>query len=1006
MTAIRMTFMYLDDVAGKHNEAANWAYVINKAAKTAGQAVQAHAMFKRLSPQGVYYFAVKQIQQYMGEKNLERVENKAAGVKDAIRDAELAALQKLLEKSQGVIDALKQENSGLKQKLADMKRLEERIRQYMRDVGQDESDPVKDFIEILHGISTTLVPPQSMPKNMDPVAFVRWFLRNSDKTNEGWATAIRMFKRLYENDPTGVAEVEAFFGSVAPDHFTAAQKTEYTADMLNAISMTLQKAFSEDFYTFQSVVKRLLELGVDSRDAVTMTRFFLDQIAMLSREQKVRTLRRILPKTHEPAVRVLIDKIVNATNDHGLTDVEMQGYIARTMGLPSLSPELAAELQDLAKKLADINETAAREGRELTEDEQRMTDVYSAMILARVANQRPPSFSEKVDLIQSMMMLSGFKSAGRNIIGNTMFLMTDTAKDYLATGLDTLLSKYTGGRTIPRPEIAAMIRGGVRGGKESLYDIKHGIDTSVLETGYGVPRGEVLKTKAGKVAMKAFRYKMQFPDRVFQAAAYESHLHGLMKLHGVTKATTDMEAEARDFAAYKTFTDDNPASQFFGGLRAVLNGNFTAKQRVENRHQWGLGSILIKFPRVPGALLMRTLEYSPISLAQALWTLAKPAYEARRFGGTYKENFAKTQKKFATQLANGLLGTPITIGLGILLTGLGLLSGREEDDDKKRSMLQTMGVTQYQMNWSGLMRFIGSGFDKDEALLQEGDTLSTYDWMSPLSIGMAIGANFYQETQSIRGADLPAIEKLTQTTMIAAFSGLQSLAEMSVMSGIARFLDSNGYRTSIANADRDDPYIIEQFINAAVNVPASFVPNELKIVRELLDNTRRYTYSTDALAYAKNLLINKIPGAEKTLPPSVDAFGNLREVYQSNGNNIWNVFFNPAWVNKYKPTHEAMLVLNTLAEKEGTSLDSTGVTPSSVKTYIDITLDGEKKRLVLTNEERMEMQQIVGQNVQAYFRQIPASASLEDKVKTMNKILSEVSAQAKEYMARKKLGLD
>ena len=217
----------------------------------------------------------------------------------------------------------------------------------------------------------------------------------------------------------------------------------------------------------------------------------------------------------------------------------------------------------------------------------------------------------------------------------------------------------------------------IEGGKVSYYDIMHDIDTSQLDTQYGLGGQEVFKSKLGRLAMKAFRLKMTFPDRIAQGAVYQSALEGIMKMKGETKASKETIEAAQYEAQYKTFSDDNAASAALSGLRDLGNNFYRAKYWKSGRQdkvQFGLGSFMIKFPKVPGALLMRTIDYSPpVALVKSLYLLAKPMYDMRKFGGEFTEHF--NQKKFAKSLASGTYGTAVSIGVGYLLTMLGLMTG-------------------------------------------------------------------------------------------------------------------------------------------------------------------------------------------------------------------------------------------------------------------------------------------------------------------------------------------
>ena len=1017
LTIIRMTMTFRAQMTGDFEEAANWVYIVNDAAKNAAQAVQAHSMFQKLDPQSILAFASRQMARYRKPEDQKELENKTNGVKNQMRLADLKALEDLFNDDTAIIKALKRDNTSLKRRLDAAKKLEDRINQNKQFISEFDADPIKDFIEIIHGVTTTVMPVEDMPKTQDPVVFMRWVVKNGDKMSEVWERALRINDLTNETGTMGKAEVMAYMGDLMPESVRSEMpSTDLNQDVINQIMKVIRTEYRSDYRTFNSMVKRLLEIGVTERDAITLTRHINVEINRLSREEKIRTLRKILPNPNSSQAQIFIDKIVNITNEKGLSDAEVQGYLAHMMKIPALTPDLMRELTDLSQRIADINQTAAIEGRKLNQDEQRQVDIMTATILARISAKKPVHWTQKVDLVQSMMMLSMFKSAERNIIGNTLFMTVDTMSDFLIALSDRAISIATGTKpSIPFPQFKAMVKGAVRGAKESYYDIMHGIDTSELDVGYSIQRGQVFSSKGGQAAMKLFRLKMALPDRIAQAAAYESALSGLMKMHGI-KNREDVTQDMKDYALYnaqrKTFTDDNVISRSFSQIRRIGNNFYNPKfdrkgGNTDSDYGWGLGSMLVKFPRVPGALLVRSVEYSPISLVKALFTLVKPAFEAKKHRGTYKQRFGEHhQVKFATQLVHGTFGSMISIGLGYVLSRLGLLLGRREEDKKKRDMLEIMGIRGNQLNWTGLMRFLTSGGDESEAEMRAGDALTSYEWLSPMSLGIAMGANFYHETKSLRGADIDKFDKFMQIAMVSAASGLETITEMSLMRGIADFTNSSGYRTNIEGTDREQSYFLEKVINVAISVPATFIPNALKVTKEMNDNVKYSTYSTDFVTYATRLAMNKVPKLAQKLPPQVDMFGNLKEVYQDNGNNVWNVFFNPAWVNKYTPSPEAVLVLNTMAEKEGTDVESKNVTPNRVSTKIPLTLNGEKTELILNDYEREEMQQIVGKTAETYFKQIDPNLPIEEKVRLMNEILSETSKQAKEYMAKKKLGIE
>ena len=89
----------------------------------------------------------------------------------------------------------------------------------------------------------------------------------------------------------------------------------------------------------------------------------------------------------------------------------------------------------------------------------------------------------------------------------------------------------------------------------------------------------------------------------------------------MTEAEADYYAEQE--ALYRTFQDENFISNVLSGIiKPALNtigfggGNKTiGKLKV---HDFGLGDIVIKYTQVPGALISRAIEFSPVGYVKAL----------------------------------------------------------------------------------------------------------------------------------------------------------------------------------------------------------------------------------------------------------------------------------------------------------------------------------------------------------------------------------------------------
>ena len=203
-------------------------------------------------------------------------------------------------------------------------------------------------------------------------------------------------------------------------------------------------------------------------------------------------------------------------------------------------------------------------------------------------------------------------------------------------------------------------------------------------------------------------------------------------------------------------------------------------------------------------------------------------------------------------------------------------------------------------------------------------------------------------------------------------SAANTIINQSVLQGLNSFLANYPGRT-----------MSDRFGDAAKGIAGSFVPTLSNQVRQVSDNTSRSTYSPKLLPEIKNRAINRIPGLQKQLPPAYDTLGNKRETYQNSGNNLLNVFLNPSFISKYKPSPEAQFVLDTINKTGDKSL---------APRIAQKKLDGEP----LTSKQYSEMQRIMGEAVRNGLSGLSSSGDPERDVKTIEKILREAGKTARE----------
>lgn len=993
LTHIRQMLWVLADARQDYVETNRWFYLFNKANEKAGQAVQANVMIDNMALQGNLSYAMQSFDESISKGKKAAVKAATINLAKKFNEIDRAAAPEAVPNQAELQDELGAQIDEAKRKERALKRILGRLDALENKVGEFDADAVSQYIKTLHGVAAVTQNVESLPKTSDPKAFMQYVVKNIDTLQNEWLAAYRIIRNLHGMDEVFMAEIDAYFGDFIPDrrYQHPLPALELTPENYDQIKNAVVAHYSEDFRTFDAMVYELRKLGLDMQNAVLVARMAQKQLAALTREQKLMAARKIL-KAGSKTKEEILNKIINLSNERGIDDQTVQAFIAKTFKLPGLTPELYDLISRNSKTLADLKKNMLDDGRTyMTEQEKRYASILKAEILAAVQREKKSTWLQKVDLTESISLMSNPKTINRNIVGNFGFATIDLGKDYVAAGIDYAISKGTGRRYIPKPVLLKMFKGFKRGAVEAWEDIwKYSIDTSNLDTGWSVPRGDVFTSKFGRTVMKVFRTVMQLPDRAFQAAAFDSQLAGLMKLYDVADVndvTPEMLEAAQYYASYKTFTDENYLNTSLGKIKSILNFG----------KAWGIGSIVFKFTHVPASLTMRAIEYSPVSLFKAAYYLARPMAEAKAYGGYGNAFSEKYQRKFANALAEGTFGSLVTIGLGAWLTSLGLMTGRPEDDEDKRKLNRAIGMGRgYMMNWSGLWRVLRT-LDPDQAKPQYNDLWSTYSWFSPMNIGISIGANITQDMRKFENDGGSRFDYFTRAGWTSVTSAVESITEMSVLAGLNNFI------YNMTNAPDTEKNFLTAMMKTAASVPSNFVPQVVKGLRDLNDNTmRELGSSSDFLQYAINSILNKVPGASKLLPPAEsDALGNLREVYEENGNNIWNVFFNPAIMSRYTPNSSALMVLNTMVQMEQQGLEKTNMIPQEV--YRNFGYKEIGPTVELTLQEQYDLTSAIRKEVMRRYATIPSQLTLEDKVDRMTKILNEVTKTYKSDMQRKKL---
>jgi hypothetical protein len=613
-----------------------------------------------------------------------------------------------------------------------------------------------------------------------------------------------------------------------------------------------------------------------------------------------------------------------------------------------------------------------------------------------------PTFAQMIASTHYQAMLLNPLTVVRNVVGNEVFYRIDRVSKLLAVPIDVARSKITGSnRTIvfntgqfkwgnffnPTKDFKKGMKIGTKAGWKGVnplglntaYDIKSPAFSSNSQNLGLLKKALVSKFNPLKWTEKTLGVTMRSFDTAGYMRAHNQALREQATLKAMNEglkgstlreaaeryfreADENLMAIASDYGKYATFQDNTALARMLTGAKEGLNklSSNAATLGTGKTKEFGLGSFIIPFPKTPANLIMRALEYSPAGIIRSV-NLVKDYFKT----GKNPLNLREAQMAFS----RAIIGTGGLSGFGYILADKGVLTSAGNSDYEVRDLERMAGKQPSSVNTSAVGRFITNGFNLKDLTLEEGDTFVSYDWMQPLSIAISLGTGI---SQSYKESENPTTgDKI----LGAADSAANTIINMSSLSGINRMVSGPPNETWS-----------EKIAGSLTSAGGSFVPTLSNQFRKLSDNTSRSTYAPTFGEKFQNAAINRIPGKQNLLPPSFNTLGKKKELYQDGTNNIFNIFANPSFVSKYKPSPEAKFVLDYI----NATGDNTVAPRVAVKK-----LDG----IPLTGVQQSEMQRSMGEYVQSQLEmvvpQMEGSTNYEQIKKVLDKILENAGKKAR-----------
>ncbi len=513
---------------------------------------------------------------------------------------------------------------------------------------------------------------------------------------------------------------------------------------------------------------------------------------------------------------------------------------------------------------------------------------------------------------------------------------------------DKIVSKITGKRSTGF-ELGALSRDARAASRRaldrSILEVAANIDlaeNSALE-GYDMSRTRTFDPNGNIVERVLSRweqwngYMLNSSDKFFRGGTEQSSADAIRRANeraGYEVSDADVQETARQVANYRLFQNSGVAAKAADSIREGLNKiGAEAVGREYEKGQFGLGTALTPYTKVPTNIGVKALEFSPLGAAKGFAEIVKTASDAKNG----KASMAQ-QNQAVTDFARGVTGTALIVGLAQVMKSLPFFKDWENEDDKDiKAQNRAEGKSGMQFNIDMIRRFAN------------GDTNGT--WQNgdrTIDISSIEPANQLLTAASLISEGLPAGEAILQSAK-ENFMSLPSVSALKNIEDTIKYTDT---------PDDLKQTLLNTAASTAGSVASGFIPAPIRHATTVTDEYARDTSGNNAAERAVNQIKTSVPGLRKTLPAKTDNFGN--EISSGDlGTRLLNTYSG----NKYTQVNQSDFSreIERLREETGVSLMPDRNGPSSEQFG-----SGENKEKVkLTAEERKDWKDDTGKTFDA-----------------------------------------
>ena len=469
----------------------------------------------------------------------------------------------------------------------------------------------------------------------------------------------------------------------------------------------------------------------------------------------------------------------------------------------------------------------------LTEKEADKRDEIYDDICQDIADQIPATLLDKWNSWRYLAMLGNPRTHIRNIAGNAVFTPAIKLKNYIGAVIERVAKVDESKRTkslrkskeaveFAKKDFSKMQK--VLQGENAKYAV-----TSDIEGKRTIFKTKWLEALRNKNFEWLEKEDMWFLKKHYVDALAQIITARKLDVNNIDEKTLDIaRAYATREAQRATYRDANALAEALNKLQKKASHSDKKAVRAANVLIEGV----MPFKKTPLNIAKQGVQYSPVGILTGVYKTVAKAKNGDMYSTTdIIDDFAK-----------GLTGTTIML-LGTLLASLGIISGGDDENKKKKEFDKMVGEQSFSLNI--------------------GDSSYTIDWMTPACLPLFTGVELYELTKDdFKFADIVnALSSLTDP-----------LLELSVFSGISGAIESAQYN------DTNTLFAIGSDMTTSYLTQA--LPTIGGQLSRIIDKNKREYYYTDKNSNLPKGVQNfigqvssKIPFASYLFEPSIDEWG-------------------------------------------------------------------------------------------------------------------------------------